>query len=993
MFQLVDPHWKEASDRAVVRNLQRALTRAGFDPNEPRDHGRWTDGGSSGDVDTLDGPPPSKPADGGPDPLAQHLTGDHIMANIGPYKANSRKVEEVAKQLNAHAGQVLQQRFHTPSITRSAPETDDFLAEAIANDLKASLNNGHSSPTWYSDKMKEAMSIAAELHPEIAADPGKRFAYISTLAITSQGEVVDASVRLTEAAYQIYNSTGKFPTDMAVADPGINGNFKKMNALIERFGVAGTHELFDREYTVRELANATGYKVGKVGLDDKVNGSAVLGPKIGLGFYQNLNGNFKPLTMDLWFMRSWGRMTNTGIGHVDMGPGAERLRNALKDDGKKAPADLDKLYGIAQDIADQHEKDYAAHRDEYKSGARKKSELVHASERYVYNYAGAMVEAPKSGGHRRWITHVFTMALDKLKQQGIELEPAAAQATWWNPEKVLFKHLGGRVRELDTDYAKSLRKLADTKQTKALDMTADPLLQSAPWIDDPDEPDRMGDGQIAHMVDGFAKLAPDLVVLKTFDGVLRFDPGEPRDEHGRWTDGGSSADSAGVAFVSPNIGNLTFAEAATGLNSERQEALRRASADVDQALNKQSVNAVNVVGAWADGAENSLMLTLPSDWTPAQARVALAMKGWLGDQKSALLFTPDPKGEAYLASVPMRGSLDEIHAELLQAGLAFHTLQPTDGGATVHVYGTDQATADAVDAIAGKHGSQAHFTFGAGEFIGTTKEDGTDREQRDDARAQYEAVIGAPAAGAAFPGRDVAAVWQDLRDRWGRELSETAVVPGYAPGVKARNDVGEINKHRDRWVADSPVQSLDQTVAMAPKAQGRLAKASNEIAAAMGLKFIDPGPKTKNQKGVDRLRTKAVKYKGKLARVTDVARGTFLVNKPEQADQIIEHLGEKFEVIAEAWRTLPSNYTDRALLVRDTSGMIAEVQIMDPTMFAMKNEMHHLYDEARELPPHDPHAKNLTDVMKVQFARVLDAYPPDWKAALGIAGTSGKALS
>jgi hypothetical protein len=34
---------------------------------------------------------------------------------------------------------------------------------------------------------------------------------------------------------------------------------------------------------------------------------------------------------------------------------------------------------------------------------------------------------------------VFNKALDKL-------EPAAAQATWWNLEKVLYKHLGGRVK-------------------------------------------------------------------------------------------------------------------------------------------------------------------------------------------------------------------------------------------------------------------------------------------------------------------------------------------------------------------------------------------------------------------------------------------------------------------------------------------------------------------------------------------------------------------
>lgn len=36
-------------------------------------------------------------------------------------------------------------------------------------------------------------------------------------------------------------------------------------------------------------------------------------------------------------------------------------------------------------------------------------------------------------------------------------------------------------------------------------------LESAPWIDDPDEPDRMTDEQIERMAKGFAELAPDLV--------------------------------------------------------------------------------------------------------------------------------------------------------------------------------------------------------------------------------------------------------------------------------------------------------------------------------------------------------------------------------------------------------------------------------------------------------------------------------------------------
>jgi hypothetical protein len=387
------------------------------------------------------------------------------MAEAAKVKPNSRKVVDVMRELNVRAGEILQQAVGKSSITGPNEKTDDFLADAIAADLKDGLHNGHSLPTWYSSKMKEAMDIATEMHPELATDKGKRFAYISALAITSQGEVVDRSAQLTEEAYADFAKTGKFPTDIKVADPSITGNFVKMNKMIDRFGVEGTQTIFDSQMTVRELQKATGYKVGKTNIDDKVYGSAVLGPKIGQGFYQNLSGNFGPLTMDMWFMRSWGRMTNTGIGQTDMGPVTDRLRKALKDEGRDAPTDPDALLKVAEEINHEHEQSYIKDRAKYDSGELKKKEVAFAAERYMHNYGGALVEAPRGGKHRNWITSVFTKALGKLEAEGIHMTPAEAQATWWNPEKAILKRLGVRVREVATDYAKALGRIRDAKHT------------------------------------------------------------------------------------------------------------------------------------------------------------------------------------------------------------------------------------------------------------------------------------------------------------------------------------------------------------------------------------------------------------------------------------------------------------------------------------------------------------------------------------------------
>jgi hypothetical protein len=220
--------------------------------------------------------------------------------------------------------------------------------------------------------------------------------------------------------------------------------------MIKEWGVKNTRELFDREYTKRDLAQATGYEVGKTNADAMVYGSAVLGPKIGMGFYQNLNGNFKPLTMDMWFMRAWGRMTGTGIGQADMGPVTDRLRNALKDESKRAPTNLDALQKIATKIVDQHEQDYKDFRAEYNSGKRDKSELVHAAERFDHNYGGAMVEAAARGGKQRaWITDVFnkpSISQGRRHRGPRPLLPSYLVA----PEQLLYKHLGAVVKQ--TEY-------------------------------------------------------------------------------------------------------------------------------------------------------------------------------------------------------------------------------------------------------------------------------------------------------------------------------------------------------------------------------------------------------------------------------------------------------------------------------------------------------------------------------------------------------------
>ena len=466
-----------------------------------------------------------------------------------------------------------------------------------------------------------------------------------------------------------------------------------------------------------------------------------------------------------------------------------------------------------------------------------------------------------------------------------------------------------------------------------------------------------------------------------------YDPSEPRDDHGRWSGSGGDDDGA-VAFVSPNVANLKIDGAIAGLHSPRQDALRKASADVDSQLGKAPVEATSVVGAWSDGAENSLQLKMPKDWSLTQAKVAMAMKGWLGDQKSALVFKPDKSGNAFLASFPMTGKLDEIHKQLLDDGLEFHTLEPTSNGAIVHVYGDNQATHDTIAKALEKHDTQGTITFGHGDFIGTTKQDGTDREQRDDARRQYEAIIRDAQGQSAFAGRDIGKIWDDLRSRWGGELS---------PQVSGAS-FESANATKAGWIKASPVKTIDDVKRGAVEAQKTLGDAGREIADKLGLTFKDPGPKTKTAKGVQRVLEKAAKRGGNLAAVTDTARGSFLVDHPEQTDQIIAELAKRFDVAPEPWKVTDEGYIDRAINVRLPNGVIAEVQMMHPAMAEAKSPEggggHDLYKISRETEPGgiNPDPVKYADAVakqKALYGKVYDNLPDDWKAVLGKAGKAG----
>ena len=376
----------------------------------------------------------------------------------------SRGVQDIARDLMDRGSKALKALgVRSGRIEGPAPLTDELLSRTIAAEIKDALQRGgRTASDWYTHKIREAMAAISTVHPEIATDDNARMGFTSSLAVTSQGETVPSNVRLAEQAYSYFKENGRFPTNVVAKNgPAMNANFAKLNQLIEDHGLDGTRDFLSRDFTVKELTDA-GFDIGGENMGTRVKGSVILGPKIGQGFYQNLNGNFNPVTMDLWFMRAWGRLTGTLVG---MAPEAvakqrARLEAALEAEGKKVPKTIPALLRAANQAISEHERDYTRNRAAYDSGEKTKSELTYASERFEKGQAG-INEAPASGSQRNWMRDRIMRAKDLLAGEGINVTPADLQAIWWYPEKDLYGKLGGRDSEgINVDYASAIGDLA-----------------------------------------------------------------------------------------------------------------------------------------------------------------------------------------------------------------------------------------------------------------------------------------------------------------------------------------------------------------------------------------------------------------------------------------------------------------------------------------------------------------------------------------------------
>ena len=295
------------------------------------------------------------------DPEAIGLTAEEA-ARINPiYRPEAMPTKRMGT--NEKAAKWLEDQFDGDAVTDFTavlPEAEiNQLGRLMAAEAQLALESSGNAADWYSEAVLRAMDVASIKYPMLqddaaAAEAGfgtasnARFAFTYIMAVTSQNldvaaNSVAADTAFSEMVESIKSGDYSMKKEWGTGDKqaAMGKNFEKflpmlnaMNGGTPQEQLTNLDKMFREKRTVREwevAMKAAGIPYsppGNTAKDAVVYGSSTLGPKIGNGFWQNLNGNFDPLTIDLWMRRTWGRLTGKSIGQPDAVPAQRRRLKA-----------------------------------------------------------------------------------------------------------------------------------------------------------------------------------------------------------------------------------------------------------------------------------------------------------------------------------------------------------------------------------------------------------------------------------------------------------------------------------------------------------------------------------------------------------------------------------------------------------------------------------------------------------------------------------------
>jgi len=484
------------------------------------------------------GPQPSKPAlQSFVNPL--QIPDNEIDAtrlNSSPSEADIQKMREgtykpKTKRTLVEAADYMYQKWKAATGRDKpfeyTPENAEIISTYMTTEAVNALQSDANAIGWYDRKLKAAKRVVSLVDPRVTQSPDAEVAFDFALAITSNGQAVADNFKHALEVFRYFMDNGQMPSTTWKKGGDRNAAMVEAFDFFNAYQASGTNmpiqDFLDQDFIVNELKDwaasfndryGTKIKVpSSEGANEMVKGSFIAGPKIGQGFYQNIRGNYDPLTMDIWWMRMWNRHVGRPFeANKDLDKNRARVLKALQTKNQDAlekrltketlkdmdltRADLknnDILDEFVSNLESRYQSFYRQESMRLNGTGQKvpKPELVKATGTMKRNLSPQLQATPKGPGERSYMRDVTKAAIAKLRDLGYNIETADFQALMWYPEKQLFRHLGvAPGRGADNDYLDAAIMLAE-----AGGITNDQIQEALPNAD--------GDGAVNNQSDPF----------------------------------------------------------------------------------------------------------------------------------------------------------------------------------------------------------------------------------------------------------------------------------------------------------------------------------------------------------------------------------------------------------------------------------------------------------------------------------------------------------
>ena len=392
------------------------------------------------------------------------------------------------------------QKANNINLREMTPENVVRLADFAVFDALEALKTNQNAIGWYEGTIDQMIDNLSQIVPEIKTSQPNRIQFFWALAVTSNGLKVDKNLDLAVKVYEHLQKTGRFPTNMGIgtAAQGIDEGLAKYHKMIDKFN--GNHQALEdfmlKKMRAGDIEGIVGIKPTGEGENATVRGAAILGAKIGNGFFSNLYGEYDALTMDRWLMRTVGRWRGNLVKKNK--PMERKKRDQLWDYLRALDdtqlARLKKLFkGTGTKISNKAMSDAAldklavatakaSMKPEWRDLINSEFKDIRLIGNGLAGYLDGQVEIPSGPVERQHIRDIFQKGLDDLnnnpevrKISNKPLTMADFQALLWYQEKLLYdtakKPIGVQSKEYKDDeapdYANAAKKLADNRRRNA----------------------------------------------------------------------------------------------------------------------------------------------------------------------------------------------------------------------------------------------------------------------------------------------------------------------------------------------------------------------------------------------------------------------------------------------------------------------------------------------------------------------------------------------